>query len=117
MREQPAAKAASITFRVPSTFAASYHLWLRDYAPKMVTCGDMEAPFTAVHRSDKFLAVAYVAINAFDVGAFQSAQIALRPQQRLHWIAASEQFVNEVGTDESRCACDEAFHAQNLFLL
>ena len=78
--------------------------------PEMVTCGDVEAPITAVHRSDKFLAVAYVAIDAFEVGAFQSAQIACRPQQRLHWMAEGEQFVNKVCTDETRRPRDKASH-------
>ena len=76
----------------------------------MIARRDVETPVAAAQRRDPFLRGAQIAGDALELGAFQSAQIAFRPQQRLYAMSARDQFVDEIRADEPGRAGDKTSH-------
>ena len=81
----------------------------------MIARRDVETPVAVAQRRDPFLRVAQIAGDALELGAFQSAQITFRPEQRFDVMAARNQFVDEVRSDKSRRAGDETEHDRMVF--
>ncbi|MDB6017247.1 MAG: Tetratricopeptide 2 repeat protein [Pedosphaera sp.] len=78
--------------------------------PKMITGGDVEAPIAATQRGSEGRAVKDVASDALEVGAGETAEIAGGAEESLDAMTASEEFVDEIGTNETGGAGDETIH-------
>jgi hypothetical protein len=79
--------------------------------PECVTGGGVEDPVAAVHVAGE--GVGFVGDIAFDGlagGPFESALVGSRAEQGADRVAARDQFVDEVGTNETGGAGDEALH-------
>jgi hypothetical protein len=77
----------------------------------MVTGGDMKAPVTASHGLRQFLHLPKVTVNALELCAGQSTEIAPLSQQGFDRMPAGNQFMDQVAADEAGGAGDEASHA------
>src|SRR4051812_11845660 len=70
----------------------------------------MKTPIAPKHRLLQSSAVADISFHAFIIGAGQTARIAARSEQGFDFMAASDQFMNQVCPDKSGSAGDKTFH-------
>jgi hypothetical protein len=76
----------------------------------MVTGRRMETPIALVHRGFELRPVADVAFDRLELRARQAAQIRAGPDERFDAVPARNEFMHQIGSNESRCASDEAVH-------
>ena len=74
----------------------------------------MKTPVAPAHRRLEFRHVAQVSFHPLELGSAQPAEVAPRPQQRLHLVFTRQQFMHKICADETRSPGNETLHAISL---
>ena len=78
----------------------------------MIAGRDVKAPIASAQPPGQRSTITEIAFHRFISRDSQSTNIAARTQQRANVMSTRDEFMDEIRADESRSACDEAFHNQ-----
>src|ERR1041385_1160676 len=70
----------------------------------------MKTPFTPANGGCQGLWVGQIGLDRLIGGAFQTPQITVFAQQRLDFVPAPDEFMDQVCADKPRSACNETSH-------
>lgn len=76
----------------------------------MIARRHVKTPIAAPHGFGEQIFFRNVAVSRLKICSGQAAQVAAGPQERLYAVAASSEFVDQIGADKARSACDKAVH-------
>jgi hypothetical protein len=80
--------------------------------PEVVAGGDVKAPIAAAHGGGVGGRIGDIARDTLEIEALGTAEVTVGAQKCLDAMAASDQFVDKIGSDEARSAGDEAVHIE-----